>query len=129
MRSDYDVRCRMLSLAAALTLGMGAAARAQVRDLPSGQRIEVARSTAERLSKTLPFGASTSAELGDDTERLLIGLLPESSRKSCGDLVETWGARAQRGGSDGAIIACASRSRNVQRSGGVPMRVPPDTAL
>lgn len=90
-----DLRHRILTVvyaAAVLALGMAVEARAQGRSLPSEHRIELAQSDIAKLTKTLPLGEQAVAALTDEEQSRLVGLPPESSRKSCGDLVETWGS-------------------------------------
>jgi hypothetical protein len=84
----------VIHLLAGVMLGLGAD-RAQTQSLAPDQRIKVAQSTAQRLSKLLQAADQPSAALNTETERLLLDLLPESNRKLCGDLVEAWGP--QRG--------------------------------
>jgi hypothetical protein len=71
-------------------LGLATDIRAQSQGQAPDQPIEVDQSTAERLSKMLA-GENRSATLNPDAQRLLTGLLPESNRKLCSDLVEAWG--------------------------------------
>ena len=72
---------------------------AQTQKPSPDQRIEVTQLTAEKLSHLLPASEKTSAAVGTEAERLLVGLLPESNRKVCGDFVAAWGP-----GRDDAVL-------------------------
>lgn len=80
-----------MCMAAVAMVGLAVSNDAQGQTVATGQRIEVAQSTAERLSKALPIVGDAPATLSKDAENLLVHLLPESTRKLCGDLVERWG--------------------------------------
>jgi hypothetical protein len=91
MRDHCVRRCsKAIRVAAVLMLGLATDIRAQSQGQAPDQPIEVDQSTAERLSKMLA-GENRSATLNPDAQRLLTGLLPESNRKLCSDLVEAWG--------------------------------------
>jgi hypothetical protein len=81
----------VVHLAVVLVLGMAGESKAQGRGLPAEQRIELSQPTAAKLAKVLPVDGQAAATLTEEGQRLLVDLLPDSSAKSCGDLVEAWG--------------------------------------
>lgn len=91
MRTHSSRRYLKPVAAAVFTLGWVLGSEAQTQQQPSEQRIELSQATADRLAAILPLGENASATLGRNAKQLLVDILPESSRKSCGDLVEAWG--------------------------------------